>query len=42
MKKLKKLLKDFLNKLAKQNQESFGNERLDCCKLDRGDIQKRK
>ncbi len=34
-KKLKKLLDDFLKKLAKESEKSFGNERLDCCKLDR-------
>lgn len=33
--KLKKLIDDFLKKLAKENEKSFGSERLDCCKLDR-------
>ncbi|HYF84446.1 MAG TPA: LDCC motif putative metal-binding protein [Clostridia bacterium] len=31
----KKMIDNFLKKLAKQNQEQFGNEKLDCCKLDR-------
>lgn len=35
MKKLKKIIDDFLKRLAAQNKEQFGNERLDCCKLDR-------
>jgi len=32
-KKLKKKIANYLNKLAKANQSSFGNEKLDCCKL---------
>lgn len=35
MKSLKKMINDFLKKLTDQNQEQFGNEKLDCCKLDR-------
>jgi hypothetical protein len=35
MKSLKKIIDDFLKKLADQNQKQFGNEKLDCCKLDR-------
>jgi hypothetical protein len=35
MNSLKKIINDFLKKLADQNQEQFGNEKLDCCKLDR-------
>jgi hypothetical protein len=35
MKGLKQIMDDFLKKLAKQNQEQFGNEKLDCCNLDR-------
>ncbi len=35
MTSLKKMIDNFLKKLAKQNQEQFGNEKLDCCKLDR-------
>lgn len=32
---LKDKLKSFLKKLEKVNKESFGNERLDCCKLNK-------
>jgi hypothetical protein len=35
MKSLKKMINDFLKRLAAQNKEQFGNDRLDCCKLDR-------
>jgi len=35
MKSLKKIIDDFLKRLAAQNKEQFGGERLDCCKLDR-------
>lgn len=35
MKGLKKIIDEFLKKLAAQNKEQFGNEKLDCCKLDR-------
>lgn len=35
MKSLKRIMDDFLKKLAKQSQEQFGNEKLDCCTLDR-------
>jgi copper chaperone CopZ len=35
MKSLKKILDNFLKKIADQNQKQFGNEKLDCCKLDR-------
>lgn len=34
MKSIKKMIDDFLKKLAAQNQEQFGNEKLDCCKMD--------
>lgn len=34
-KAIKQAINDFLNKLANENKKSFGNERLDCCKLDR-------
>ena len=30
-----KWIKDFLEKLAKANQESFGNGKLDCCSIGR-------
>lgn len=36
---MKKALKKWLDKLAKANKESFGNERLDCCKLNSEDNQ---
>jgi len=35
LKKIKKFIASFLNSLAKSSQQEFGNERLDCCKLDR-------
>lgn len=35
MKSIKKILDNFLKKIADQNQKQFGNEKLDCCKLDR-------
>jgi len=35
LKKMKKAIADFLNKLAKSSQQEFGSERLDCCKIDR-------
>ncbi|WP_255227229.1 LDCC motif putative metal-binding protein [Lutispora saccharofermentans] len=34
-KALKKAVSKFINSLAKSSQKEFGNERLDCCKLDR-------
>lgn len=35
LKGIKKKLDAFLKKLANENKKSFGNERLDCCTLDR-------
>jgi len=35
MKGLKKIIDDFLKRLAAQNKAQFGSEKLDCCKLDR-------
>ncbi|HYE09940.1 MAG TPA: LDCC motif putative metal-binding protein [Patescibacteria group bacterium] len=35
MRSLKQIIDNFLKKLAEQSQEQFGNEKLDCCKLDR-------
>ncbi len=32
---LKKMINKFISKLAKESEKSFGNERLDCCTLDR-------
>lgn len=34
-KALKKMLDNFIKKLAAESEKSFGNERLDCCNLDR-------
>jgi len=36
MKKLKKKLNEFIEKLAKANQSEFGNKKLDCCQLNKG------
>ncbi|HOH89468.1 MAG TPA: LDCC motif putative metal-binding protein [Bacillota bacterium] len=35
MKSLKKMIDDFLKRLAAQNKEQFGDEKLDCCKVGR-------
>lgn len=35
LKALKKAIDNFIKKLAKESEKSFGNERLDCCTLDR-------
>ncbi|MFZ5354216.1 MAG: LDCC motif putative metal-binding protein [Bacillota bacterium] len=32
---LKKAISNFIKKLAAESEKSFGNERLDCCTLDR-------
>lgn len=34
-KAIKKAINNFINKLAKESEKSFGNEPLDCCNLDR-------
>lgn len=34
-KAIKKAIVKFLNSLAESSQKEFGDERLDCCKLDR-------
>jgi hypothetical protein len=34
-KAIKKAIDNFIKNLAKENQKSFGNERLDCCKTGR-------
>lgn len=34
-KKLKKVIKNFLEDMAKENQESFGTGKIDCCDLNR-------
>ncbi|MEA4849311.1 MAG: LDCC motif putative metal-binding protein [Clostridiaceae bacterium] len=41
MKSLKKMIDDFLKRLAAENKEQFGTEKLDCCKLDRPKQNKR-
>ena len=41
MKKLKEIFDNFLKKLAKANQDQFGNERLDCCNLERPSTNKK-
>lgn len=38
---MKKWFKKFLERLANANKETFGNERLDCCKLGREKAGKR-
>lgn len=32
-KKLKKVIHNFLLQMAKENEELYGKERMDCCKL---------
>lgn len=34
-KRLKKAINDFLEKLAKENEKSFGKGTLDCCQLNK-------
>ncbi|HYE83615.1 MAG TPA: LDCC motif putative metal-binding protein [Clostridia bacterium] len=41
-KAIKKALDSFIKNLAKESEKSFGNERLDCCKLDRPKVNKDK
>ena len=33
--KIKEMIKKFIDDLAKENQRTFGNEKMDCCKLNR-------
>lgn len=33
---IKKVFQNYFSRMAKSNQEMFGNETLDCCKLNRG------
>jgi len=41
MLKIKKKIKDYLNRLAKANESSFGTGKgLDCCKLNKKDTKK--
>jgi hypothetical protein len=35
--KLKKAINELLLKIAKQNEETYGKDRMDCCKLNRTD-----
>jgi hypothetical protein len=35
VKAIKKAIESFISKLAIESQKSFGNEKLDCCTLDR-------
>lgn len=34
-KSIKKAINKFIGNLAKESEKSFGNEKLDCCTLDR-------
>jgi hypothetical protein len=34
-KAIKKIIDKFIGKLAQESQKTFGNEKLDCCTLDR-------
>lgn len=34
-KAIKDAINKFINKLAQESEKSFGNEKLDCCTLDR-------
>jgi len=33
LKRVKKAIKEFLQKLAEENEKAFGKNTLDCCKL---------
>ena len=35
MKKLKKRINEFIEKLAKANESEFGSKKLDCCQLNK-------
>ncbi|WP_409229054.1 LDCC motif putative metal-binding protein [Gudongella sp. SC589] len=35
MKKFKKKLNEFIEKLARANESQFGNRKLDCCSLNK-------
>jgi len=39
--KMKQAWNRYLSRLAKQNQDSFGNEPLDCCRVGREKKQKK-
>lgn len=34
-KKIKKVINKFLQDMAKENEELYGKERMDCCKLNK-------
>lgn len=38
--KIKKKINSYLNKLAKANEESFGDKQPDCCKAGKGEPKK--
>lgn len=42
LRSIKKVIDRFLKNLARENEKSFGRERLDCCKLDRPNSNKDK
>lgn len=42
LKSIKKAIDKFLKSLARENEKSFGRERLDCCRLDRPEAKKDK
>lgn len=35
IKSIRKAINKFISKLAQESEKSFGNEKLDCCTLDR-------
>lgn len=35
IKSIKKAINKFISKLAQESEKSYGNEKLDCCTLDR-------
>jgi len=41
LKRIKKAIRNFLEKLAKENESSFGKGTLDCCQLNRPNSSKK-
>jgi hypothetical protein len=41
LKAIKKAIDKFIGKLAQESEKSFGNEKLDCCTLDRPKVPKK-
>jgi hypothetical protein len=41
IKKLKKSIQKFLNDMAKENQQTFGTQKMDCCNLNKITNQKK-